>query len=101
MTTNDDDARCAAQFRDFLAGFGLGTLVAGVVAVLYAPKSGVEARADLRHKAEEARDTLDHLLVDLRDRGTKLLDELKAAVEAGREAATATRKRLAKERNQE
>lgn len=34
-------------------GFGVGMVIGSVLALMYAPKSGHELRADIRHKAED------------------------------------------------
>lgn len=35
-------------------GFGIGILTGAIIALLYAPKSGRELRADIKNKAHEA-----------------------------------------------
>jgi gas vesicle protein len=77
----------------FLAGLGLGT----AVALLLAPKSGKEAREFIAGKAEEGRDYVRAKSEDLRrqaegavekgkDLVTKQKDLLSAALEAGKQA---------------
>jgi gas vesicle protein len=44
-------------FGDFVTGFLMGALVGGAIAILKAPQSGEETRAQLRTKSAELRDT--------------------------------------------
>ncbi len=97
MPSHDDDH---SVVWDFLAGVGIGALVGGALALLYAPKSGEELRTDLRDKAGDAKDKVDRLLGDLRQRGERIIEDLKGAVEAGRKAAAGKRQSLEDERGQ-
>lgn len=85
----DDDRR----FSYFLLGLGIG-VAAGV---LFAPKSGSETRELIRSKAEESKDFLvsrgeewKSSATDYIERGkqavVKQREQLKAAVEAGKQA---------------
>jgi len=96
MGAHDNDDHSAVL--DFLTGFGIGALVAGAFALLYAPKSGAELRSDLRDKADDAKDAVERLLGDLRQRGERIIEDLKSAVEAGRKAAATKRHSLEDER---
>jgi gas vesicle protein len=81
------------SFLWFLAGLGVGALVG----VLYAPRAGSETRQAIRDKAEEGREFMRNRSREMReqasewvDRGRDILnqqrDQIKAAVEAGRQA---------------
>jgi gas vesicle protein len=83
----------ASNLGFFLAGLGLGA----IVALLLAPKSGKEAREFLAGKAEEGRDFVKSKAEDLRrqaggavekskDIVTKQKEMLSAALEAGKQA---------------
>ena len=95
MPSHDDDH---SVVMDFLAGVGIGALLGGALALLYAPKSGAELRTDLRDKAGDAKDAVERVLGDLRQRGERIIEELKSAVEAGRKSAAAKRQTLEDER---
>jgi gas vesicle protein len=77
----------------FLAGIGIGT----VIGVLYAPQSGTETRGVLRSKAEEAKELARERTRQAReqasewvDKGKEVVnqqkDQLRTAVEAGKQA---------------
>ena len=77
----------------FLAGLGIGA----VVGILYAPQSGNETREILMSKAEEGRDFVKKRAREAREqaeqwaaRGKEVInaqkDQLRSAVEAGRQA---------------
>ena len=40
-----------AKKGGFIKGLGIGAAIAGAGALLFAPKSGKETRADIKHKA--------------------------------------------------
>ena len=88
-----DQGSGATNLGYFLAGFGIGA----IVALLLAPKSGKEAREYIAGKAEEGRDYVKAKTEDLRrqaegavekgrDLVTKQKDLLSAALEAGKQA---------------
>ena len=64
----------------FFLGLGLG--VAG--GVVFALKSGAETRELLRSKAEEGADLAKRRAGELRDAATETLENLSAAVDAGK-----------------
>lgn len=88
MADND-----SSGFVWFLAGLGLG----GLIGVLYAPKSGVETREELKARAEEGREYVRSRAREARDQATGWVDkgkdvvnqqkdQFRAAYEAGRQA---------------
>jgi gas vesicle protein len=88
-----EEGNGASNLGFFLAGLGLGA----IVALLLAPKSGKEAREYLTGKAEEGRDYVKSKAEDLRrqaggavekskDIVTKQKEMLSAALEAGKQA---------------
>jgi gas vesicle protein len=70
---------------NFLAGVGIGAIIGAGVALLLAPKSGVETREDLKKAAQD----LSKSTEDLRRRSSEVFDSAKSkvqqAIDAGRE----------------
>ncbi len=62
-----------------LAGFGIGlvtgVIIGGVIALLYAPKSGNETREMLKSKAKETRDTAVEIADHVKDLATETVDK--------------------------
>jgi gas vesicle protein len=88
-----DDGNGATNLGFFLAGLGIGA----VLALLFAPRSGKETREYIAGKAEEGRDYVRAKSEDLRrqaeeavekgkDLVTKQKELLSAALEAGKQA---------------
>ncbi len=82
---------------DFVKGLLAGGLIGAVVAILYAPKSGEETRAEIRHSAEELFEKAKSQYEEAYKKVEKLADRekesiigkkerLRKAVEAGVEA---------------
>jgi gas vesicle protein len=82
-----------AKFGYFLAGLGVGA----IVALLFAPRSGEETREYLRERYEDTRDTTKRKARELRERTEELVEKgkdfverqregLEAAVDAGKQA---------------
>jgi gas vesicle protein len=69
--------------KGFLIGFLAGGLIGAAVALLYAPKSGKELRAEIKNKAGEIADDAEqyltaakHKAVDIINEGKKKSDQL-------------------------
>jgi gas vesicle protein len=88
-----DECKGATNFGFFLAGLGIGA----IVALIFAPQSGKDTREYIVGKAEEGREYVKSKSVDLRrqaeeavekgkDIVTKQKDLLSAALEAGKHA---------------
>ena len=88
-----DDSNGGAKFSFFLAGVGVGV----VMALLFAPRSGEETRELIRGKADQGRDyvtgksrELRHQAEDFVDKAKDLVaqqkEQLSAALEAGKQA---------------
>ena len=88
-----DDYTGGSRFSYFLAGVGLGM----VVALLFAPRSGEETRELIRGKADESRDYVTGRSRELRQQAGEFVDkakdlvtqqkeQLSAALEAGKQA---------------
>jgi gas vesicle protein len=87
------DESSASKVAFFLAGMGLGA----VVALLFAPRSGKETREYISHKADEGRDYVTTRGRELRSQAeqavekakdvvAKQKEQLSAALEAGKQA---------------
>jgi gas vesicle protein len=83
----------SSNFGWFLAGVGIGS----VIGLMYAPQSGSETREILRSKADESKEYVRNRAKDVReqasgwvDRGKDVLndqkDQIRSAVEAGKQA---------------
>jgi len=88
-----DDSNDTSKFGFFLAGIGVGV----VIALLFAPRSGEETRELIRGKADQGRDyvtgksrELRHQAEDFVDKAKDLVaqqkEQLSAALEAGKQA---------------
>ncbi|MFH0768333.1 MAG: YtxH domain-containing protein [Chloroflexota bacterium] len=66
-----------------LAGFGIGlgtgAIIGGVIALLYAPKSGNKTQEMLKSKAMETRDMAVEIADHVKGFATKTADKVKAA----------------------
>ncbi len=71
------DDNSASKMAYFLAGMGLGA----VVALLFAPRSGKETREFISHKAEEGREYLTHKAEEGREFVSTRSRELRAQAE--------------------
>jgi len=78
VTPMEDDNKLSY----FFLGLGLGV----AVGVLFAPKSGVETRELLRSKSEENAGLAKRRAAEMRDAATETLENLSAAVDAGKKA---------------
>lgn len=79
------------------AGIVIGALVGGALALLFAPKPGVEIRADLGEAVDDLKDKAEQVIDDLQASASDLVthsreildrtrDNLSRSVEAGKEA---------------
>jgi len=84
---------------DFLAGFILGGLIGGALALLFAPTTGEEMRGQIREKGIELRNLAEDLdLEKIKAKGRVLVGEQRArfqeAVEEGKLAAARKKEQL-------
>lgn len=63
----------------FFKGLVFGALVAGIGALLFAPKSGKELRKDIQDRANTIRDDAEQKIHDLEDNIAKRTEKLKSA----------------------
>ncbi|MEO8230842.1 MAG: YtxH domain-containing protein [Ignavibacteriota bacterium] len=61
--------------KGFLIGFLAGGAIGAVAALLTAPKSGRELRADIKSKSEEYLDEAEKYLSDAKDKARELINE--------------------------
>jgi gas vesicle protein len=61
--------------RGLILGFLTGTIVGGVVALLYAPKSGKELRSDIKLKKDEFIDDTSEYMQIAKEKANKLINE--------------------------
>lgn len=61
--------------KGFLIGFLAGGTVGAIVALLTAPKSGKELRADIKTKSEEYFDEAEKYLAEAKDKARELINE--------------------------
>ncbi len=78
------------DFYSFLGGLLFGTVVGGVMGILFAPKAGEETRRDIKDKAEEVYESGSKRAQDLYEKGKTAYEEQLGSVtdafSAGREA---------------
>lgn len=77
------------DFGAFLAGFLVGGVTGAIVALLFAPQSGAETRAQLQEKSIELRDRAAAEAQELKTKAEKLAAEAKAR---GQQAVEGVRK---------
>jgi len=61
--------------RNLLLGFLSGALVGGIVALLYAPKTGKEMRGDLKRRGGEFIEDVDEYLQDAQEKARHIINE--------------------------
>lgn len=61
--------------KGLLIGFLTGAAVGSVLALLFAPKSGKELRADIKNKSQELIDDADQYLSNAKDKASQLINE--------------------------
>jgi len=76
---------------EFFAGFVIGGLVGAAVALILAPQSGEETRAQIRERSIELRDRAGELAVEARQRAEELSEEARRRAE---DLSADTRKRV-------
>jgi len=76
---------------EFFAGFVIGGLVGAAVALILAPQSGEETRAQIREKGIELKDKAGELAVETRQRAEDLSAEARQKAE---ELSAETRKKV-------
>ena len=70
-----------------LAGIGVGVLLGGIVALLLAPQSGVQTRAQLRDSVEDTLGRLRDSMEDLRVRVEEVATSAREAIASRRDQA--------------
>jgi gas vesicle protein len=83
------------NFVTFVAGFSVGALMGTAFALLSAPQSGEETRAQIRSGIEEARTRTEAAITEAQNRTLEKMDEVKNLVaEIGNETKKKTEKLL-------
>ena len=89
MSDHDNESQAKRNIAP-LIGFALGAVVGGALALLLAPASGEKTRRQLgnaaRRMGRDARHTFDEARESLGEAAADLGEDVKAAVDAGREA---------------
>jgi len=67
----------------FLDGLFFGSLVGGVVGILFAPHAGEETREYVKNRIDEFSDNSDQVVQELKDGSQKAINQTKEAVESG------------------
>jgi gas vesicle protein len=86
---------------DFFAGFLVGALIGAAAALLFAPQSGEETRTLIRDKGIELREQADDLSVEARRRAERLQEQMKQAVDEGKNAAATKKEDLLSQLDQD
>lgn len=96
MTEHDETHRktCGAM----LAGMGIGAVLAGVAALLLAPKAGTETRVQLKESTSKVKDRAENLIAAIKEKARVALEDktsaLTHAIEAGKQAYAEKRTEL-------
>ena len=61
--------------KSFVSGLVTGSVIGGIAALLFAPKSGKELRADIKTKSEEYFDEAEKYLAEAKDKARELINE--------------------------
>jgi len=67
--------------KGLVIGFIAGSIVGAIIALLYAPKSGKELRADIKSKGEDLLGEAEQYLARAREKATDIINEGKARSE--------------------
>lgn len=65
----------------FLAGLLTGAVVGGVIALLYAPKSGKETREDLKRKLQEYEKEVENIKSKVSQKSKQVREDLASKIE--------------------
>jgi len=74
---------------DFFKGFLIGGSIGAVIALLFAPKSGNELRADIRRKSREIYDETEEKFGEWKEQAAEIVEQGKRQAEALRTQAEA------------
>jgi gas vesicle protein len=69
--TNDENG----MGKGLLIGFLAGAAVGSIIALLYAPKSGKELRADIKNKSQEFVDDAEEYISTAKEKASQLINE--------------------------
>ena len=74
---------------DFFRGFLIGGSIGAAIALLFAPKTGVELRADIRRRSREYYDEADTKFGEFKGQAAEIMEQGKSQAEALRAQAEA------------
>jgi gas vesicle protein len=97
-------------WQNIIAGAFIGLVVGGAVALLFAPKSGKQLRADLADAVDDLKDKAEEIIDDLQGNANGLVqrsqtlveqtrENIVRSVEAGKEAYSQTHSELTSQLN--
>jgi gas vesicle protein len=96
MTEHDQTQQ--RTYGALLAGIGIGAIVAGIAALLLAPKTGSETRGQLKESTERVKHRAESLITGVREKVQAALEDktstLTHAIEAGKQAYAEKRAEL-------
>ncbi len=82
--------------KSFIVGAILGSIAAGVTALLFAPKKGKELRKDIKKKYGEYSDKTEDLVNNVSDRAMELVEKAKDIANDAKDAAQSIYKDIRK-----
>jgi gas vesicle protein len=65
----------------FIAGLLTGAVVGGIIALLYAPRSGKETREHLKHKLEEYGKEMENIKAKVKEKSKQVREDLAGKIE--------------------
>lgn len=65
----------------FIGGLLTGAVIGGVIALLYAPKSGKETREDLKRKLEEYGKELENIKTKAKEKSKQVREDVAARIQ--------------------
>ena len=77
------------RYKEFWIALGVGALAGGVVALLYAPQSGVKTRKQLKRGIDDAGEALEEAADYLKKQAEYLSKEAQKLIDTGKEQLTA------------
>lgn len=76
------EVKMSSRAGTFFLGMAIGAVVAGGVALLFAPQSGKDARAAWKGKAENARDKFQEGVHNVRERVGRMRKNMQSGIES-------------------
>jgi gas vesicle protein len=73
------------RHREFWIALGIGAMAGGIVALLYAPQSGVKTRKQLRRGLDDAGEALEEAADYLKEQAERLTKEAQKLIDTGKD----------------